>query len=370
LKTRILCTLLLFPLLAYSAQERFYIGTYARPAGGEGIYTATIDTTTGKLSPITLAIAANNANYLALSPDASHLYAITYDDGGSVAAYNVGKDGALTFINRVRVEAPGGCHVSVDAAGKNVLIANYNSGTIVCNQINPDGSLGKHTGMITFQGSGPDASRQDHPYGHFVATDSSGQFVYSCDLGTDHVWSYHFDAATGAFGKPLDANGIVPPGSGPRHLVFGPGQDFAYVNGEMGRNVTTFKHDKSTGVLTAIQTTPVVPGVAASSAIRTAEIRCHPSGKFIYVSSRGDDIVAVFSIGSDGKLTFVQDAPALVKDPRGMNIDPTGQWLITAGQSDSQLAVFEIARDTGKLTSAKQQASVPTPVDILFLPAK
>lgn len=362
--TSALAALLLCPLAAHPAQERFYLGTYSR----DGIYTGTIDSETGKLSPVTIAAPANNAGYLAFSPDASHLYAVTYDDGGSVAAYKVGTDGALTFLNKVPVQAPGGCYLSVDPSGKNVLVANYDSGTIVSNKINPDGSLGDHTQTVAFKGSGPDPARQDHPYAHFITADSSDHFIYACDLGTDHVWAYHFDPGTGKFLDPVALQGKVPAGSGPRHLVFGPGQNFAYVNGEMGRNVTVFTHYKATGDLLPLQSEPLFPGAVPSAAIRTAEIVIHPSGKWLYVSSRGDDIISQFGIGSDGRITFVQEVPALVKEPRGFGVDPAGRWLISAGQNDSQIAVLAIAQDTGKLTPAGDKAAVPSPVDVLFAP--
>src|ERR1700753_2868814 len=104
--------LLFITLMSYAAQERFYVGTYTRPGRAEGIYTGTIDTDTGKLGPLTLAAPGHSPNYIALSPDASHLYTITFDDGGSIAAYSVGQDGALKFINMVPIEAPGSCHLS------------------------------------------------------------------------------------------------------------------------------------------------------------------------------------------------------------------------------------------------------------------
>jgi 6-phosphogluconolactonase len=136
----------------------------------------------------------------------------------------------------------------------------------------------------------------------------------------------------------------------------------------MGRNVTVFARDKTTGALTAIQTVPLAPGKDANPGITTAEIR--RLGNWLYVSSRGDDIIALFAIQADGKLAFVEDVPSAVKFPRGFNIDPTGHWLIDAGQNDGRIAVFSIAQDTGKLSPTGETASVPSPVDILFAPAQ
>ena len=366
----ILCLLLVLPLAAQCAQERFYVGVYTGPGKGEGIYTGVIDSDTGRLGPVTLAVKANSPNYLALSPDASHLYAVTSDDGGSVAAFSIGGDGALSLLNRVSSGGAGPCHLSVDSSGQNVLVANYDAGNIVCFRIAGDGSLGDRSSMVDFEGSGPDPARQKKPFTHFIFADSSGQFIYACDLGTDHVWSRRFDAAAGHFQGLAGSQGKVPPGSGPRHLAFGPSEDFAYVNGEMGRNVTVFHRDKSTGWLSRIQTLPLVPDAGPARGITTAEIVCHTSGKWLYVSSRGDDIIAVFAIGADGKLAFVQDVPCLVKTPRGFGIDPSGHWLIAAGQDDSQIAVLGIAQDTGRLTPAGQKAKVPSPVCLLFAPRR
>jgi 6-phosphogluconolactonase len=360
--------LFLFPLAGYSAQERFYIGTYTGPGRADGIYTGLIDSETGHLGPVTLAVKANSPGYLALSPDASHLYAVTSDGGGSVSAFKVAVDGALSPMNHVSSGGAGPCDLSVDASGKNVLVANYSGGDIASIRLNADGSLGDCTATVAFQGSGPDPTRQKKPFAHFISTDSTGHFVYACDLGTDHVWSYYFDPAVGSL-KPLaDGPGTVPPGSGSRHLAFGPGQNFAYVNGEMGRNITAFRRDKFTGSLTAIQTLPLVPGAGPAAGITTAEVVCHPSGKWLYVSSRGDDIIAVFAIGADGKLTFVQDVPCLVKVPRGFGIDPSGHWLLVAGQDDGRLALLSIAQDTGKLAPAAQEATVPSAICVIFAP--
>lgn len=354
------------PIMACASPERFYIGAYSGPGKGEGIYTGVLDSDTGKLGPITVAAKTDNPSYVALSPDGANLYAVCSDSGGSVSAFSVGKDGTLTFLNNVAAGSPGNCYVSVDPSRKNVFAANYSGGSIACIRIKEDGSLGDRSSLIAFHGSGPNPDRQKGPRGHFVATDSSGKFLYACDLGTDHVWSFHFDPSTGAIGAMTDGQGMVPPGSGARHLAFGPGENFAYVNGEMGRNVTVFKHDKSTGGLTPIQTLPLVPDGAPDKTITTAETICHPSGKWLYISSRGDDILAVFAIGADGKLTFVQDVPSVAKFPRGFGIDPTGRWLVCAGQNGNDIAVFSIDQASGKLTPTCEQAAVPAPVCVMF----
>jgi len=104
--------------------------------------------------------------------------------------------------------------------------------------------------------------------------------------------------------------------------------------------------------------------------VTVAEVACHPSGKWLYISNRGCDTIAVFDIGADGKLTLKQDAPSVVSFPRSFAIDPSGKWMIAAGQKGNQIAVLKIDPNTGELTAADQSAEVGVPVCVLFVPTK
>ena len=148
-----------------------------------------------------------------------------------------------------------------------------------------------------------------------------GAFVYVCDLGTDDIFIYQFDAANGSLTPGEPKSGRVPAGSGPRHLAFHPHGGFAFVNGEMASDVTSFVHDAADGVLMPIHTLSTIPEGTKPESSASAEIHCHPNGKFLYVSNRGHDSIAVFSIAADGKLTLVEIADACVKVPRGQTFE-------------------------------------------------
>jgi 6-phosphogluconolactonase len=235
-------------------------------------------------------------------------------------------------------------------------------------QTKPDGYLDQRTAFIQLTGSGPNPQRQSKPYLHSIYANPGNRFVYACDLGTDNIWLFDFDAGSGALTLAPQPAGKVPPGSGSRHLALSPDGRFAYVNGEMGLNVTAFARNAGNAALTALQTIPVLPEGAATNGVSTAEIFCHPSGKWLYVSNRGRGSIAVFAIGDDGKLTWRQDAPAQVKVPRGFGIDPTGRWLIVGGQSDNQIVVLKIDDATGRLSVTDQSATVGSPVCVTFTP--
>jgi 6-phosphogluconolactonase len=351
---------------ALAADVTCYIGTYTQAGKSRGIYVAKLDTDTGKLGPASLAAEVKSPSFLALSPSGKHLYAAVESGGGSVAAFAVGADGKLTALGEQSAGGGGTCHVWVDATGRNVFGANYGGGSIVGLRVKEDGSLGERSAFVQFAGSGPDKARQEKPHAHAVYTDAENRFLYACDLGTDNVWIFKLDTATGALEAAEPPSGKVPPGGGPRHLAIHPSGRFAYANNEMALSVTAFARDAKIGALTPLQTLPTVPEGTDRKGISTAEIFCHPSGKWLYVSNRGHDTFAVYSIAADGKLEWIENAPAQVKVPRGFGIDPTGKWLVAAGQHDDRIAVLKIDGATGKLTPTGVTAEVMTPVCIVF----
>ncbi len=366
----ILAAMLLHSTSASADDATFYLGTYTKPGQSEGIYVGTLDTATGKLGPLTLAAKATSPSFVALSPDGRFLYAAMEAGGGAVGAFAVGPDGKLAQLNQQPSGGGGACHVWVDATGKTVLVANYGGGSIAAFPVQPDGSLGQRTAFAQFEGSGPVAKRQEKPHGHSVYTDAANKFVYSCDLGTDKVWIFQFDPAKSTLTPAEPAFATVPPGGGPRHLAIHPNGKFAYANNELSMSVTAFSRDAETGAMKELQTLSTLPEGTPTKGVSTAEIFCHPSGKWLYVSNRGHDTIATYAIADDGQLTWIEAAPAQVKVPRGFAIDPTGQWLIAAGQDDHKIAVLKIDPATGKLTPTDQTAQVGAPVCVLFAPRK
>lgn len=368
MKLSLACILIVLFFKSSSAGELpFYVGTFTDHAAAKGIYLGHLDSETGKLGPLVLVAAASNPNFFAVSPDHRFLYAVTTTAKNSaVGAYAVKSDGSLKLLNEQPVDAEGACHVSVDRTGHFVFVANYGSGDVACFQINPDGSVGAKTAHVQFTGSGPDKSRQDKAYAHSVYADPENKFVYACDLGSDRVWNFKFDAKSGVLVANDPPTAQVPPGSGPRHLAFSPNGKYVYVANEMGCSVTFFSRDAESGALTAIETISTLPKDVPTHGVTVAEIACHPSGKWLYVSNRGCDTISVFKIAPDGRLSLIQSAASQVKVPRSFTLDPTAHWLIAAGQKDNRLAVFKVDFDTGHLIPTNQSGEVGAPVCVVF----
>ncbi|MCC6164384.1 MAG: lactonase family protein [Acidobacteria bacterium] len=362
---------------AQPASEMFvYVGTYTNERS-QGIYRLRLDLGTGTISAPELAAAATNPSFLALDPSRTHLYAVNeigkFNDKptGAVSAFAVdAATGALTPINQESSGGSGPAHVSVDRAGRAVLVANYGGGSVASLPIGQGGRLEPPASVMVHQGSSVHPKRQTRPYGHSINVDPSNTFAYAADLGTDRIFIYRLDPTTAVLTPAEPAFAAIAPGSGPRHMSFHPNGRVAYVINELAMTVTVLSRDAATGALTEVQTIGTLPeGKAIDPTYSTAEVVVHPSGKFLYGSNRGHDSLVVYAIDEQtGRLTLVQHESTQGSMPRGFGIDPTGRYLLAGNQRSDLLVVFRIDPATGRLTSTGQTARIGSPVSVVFVP--
>jgi 6-phosphogluconolactonase len=345
------------------SQYVFYVGTSGAKA--QGVLRCVLDGKTGKISAPSVAAEAKSASYLALSPDAKFLYSTAEGTEGAVASYAV-EDDKLRLLNTEASKGKGPTHLAVDAARRNLIVVNYGSGSTTALPIKEDGSFAPASSSIQHVGTGPNAGRQAGPHAHGVYFHPKNGRAYVADLGTDDIFIYKFDAEKGLLTPNKPKSARVTAGEGPRHLAFHPNGRFAYVNTEMGMNVVAFSVERNGG-LKQIQSLPTLPAGADAKGASTAEIFVRPDGKTLYVSNRGHDSIAVYSIAQDGKLTLLQHVLGTPAVPRGFGLSADGRWLVCAGQKSGTLNAYRIGRD-GKLTDTKQAVEAAGSVAILFVP--
>ena len=127
---------------------RVYLGTYTRGAS-RGIYVLEFDPSSGTWTSVpALAGQAENPSFLARHPSGRFLYAVNEVADfkgvrtGAVSAFAVEPaTGRLTLVNQQPSEGANPCHITIDAASRNALVANYTSGTVAVLPIARDGGL-------------------------------------------------------------------------------------------------------------------------------------------------------------------------------------------------------------------------------------
>lgn len=351
-----------------------YFGTYTK-GDSKGIYRSEFNTKTGKLSEPELAAEVKNPSFVAIHPDGKHLYAVSEvsdTDGkpvGGVTGFQLDpSSGELTKINEQSTGGAGPCHLIVDPTGKNVLAANYTGGSVVCLPIKENGSLEEASSFVQHEGSSVDPRRQAAPHAHSINTDPGNKFAVAADLGLDKILIYRFDPETGSLKANDPAFVKTPLGGGPRHFAFHPSGKFAYTNNEILLSVTAFEFNGERGILNPLQTLSTVPDGTELKGNSTAEVRVHPNGKFVYVSNRGPNSIAVFKINQDtGLLERVGIVSSGGKTPRNFNLTPDGKWLLAAHQDSDNVVVFKINQDTGLPEATGDEITVPKCVCVRFL---
>lgn len=351
-----------------------YFGCYTNAkSGSKGIHISKFNTTTGDLSEPDLAAETGSPSFLAIHPSKKFLYSVGEmgtpgQKGGAVSAFSISQpDGKLTLINQVSSVGAGPCHISVDKTGKMAMVANYGGGSVASYSIQDKGGLSEAQTFVQHEGSSVNLKRQAGPHAHSLNTSPDNRFGFACDLGLDKVLIYKLDPATGKMTS--HGHATVAPGSGPRHFAFHPSGKYAFVNNEILMTVTSFAYDAEKGTLTEIATVSTLPEADRSkTGLSTAETVAHPNGKFVYVSNRTHDTIAVFSCDpATGRLTLIQNAPAEGEIPRNFNLDPTGKWMIVAHQNSNTAALFKVDQDNGKLSFTGKKIKVGGCVCVRFL---
>ncbi len=352
-----LALLMLTTLLTTHAEHvRVYFGS-GTTSEGEGIFSSLLDLNTGKLSEPSLAAEAVRPGYIALHPDGTHLYSIGNPGGytgsrsGSVCAFKIDpKTGALEFLNTQTSQGTGPCFITVDPSGRTVLVAYYQSGSCATFPLETDGSLKAASSFHQHAGSSLHPTRQTAPHPHAIVLDAAGRYAFVPDLGLDQILIYTFDAATGALTPHNPPFVTIKPGSGPRHLVFHPSGKWAYASLELTSEAAAFHYDSKSGTLVEFQTISALPN-DFSGANTTAGVCTTPDGRFLYISNRGHNSIAQFSIDPDsGRLTSSGNQSTQTLLPRGIQIDPSGRVLVATDKKSGSVSAFKIDRNTGQLT--------------------
>ena len=361
-----------------------YVGTYTdwsllvpvhhAPPGeqSKGIYVFRFDPDDGKLTPLGLAAETLNPTYLTFSPSGRYLYAVNeiyqYEGqpSGAASAFAIDQaSGRLTLLNRVPTRGTGTCYARVDGSGRNLLVANFGSGSVAVLPVNPDGTLRPASAFVQDSGSGPNP-RQAGPHAHSFNVSPDNRFAIEAEFGLDKLLVYHFDAASGTLAPAAEPSVALRPASAPRHFTFRPRGDVAYSLNEIDSTITVLAYAADAGSFRELQNVSTLPaGYAGKNT--AAEVLVHPSGRFLYASNRGHNSLAVFAVDEAGRLSLIAHVPSGGRTPRGFGLDPSGRWLIAANQDTNNVVVFAIDPTTGIPQPTGQSLEVRSPECVKFL---
>ncbi|WP_018629539.1 lactonase family protein [Niabella aurantiaca] len=341
------------------------VGTYTQHnSTSKGIYVYDFDPRTGTLVAAGMTETVN-PSYQLVSKGGRFVYSVNETKDGDISAFSVDNGtGKLTLLNSVKSMGDDPCYLESDRKGRWLFASNYSSGDFSIYAINSDGTIGAFSQLVKHTGSGPDLTRQQTPHVHSTTIDPGNKFLYVCDLGTDRIVSYPFNAQTGKVDTARQSFIQTAPGAGPRHMVISKNKKFVYNVDEMFGTVNVYALHK--GQLQQLQTEDALKAEKGEAA--GADIHLSPDNKFLYVSQRSNSTIEVYRTDrKTGRITFVSSLSTNGDFPRNFTIDPSGNWLLAANQKSNNITIFKIDPQTGVPAPTGREIKTDAPVSLKWI---
>ena len=332
---------------------------YLSIAGENRIAIYTFDASDGSIELQENISVSGSPGPLALSPCGNYLYA-GLRSSREIASFRINEETRhLSHLRTVQLDADT-CYIATDKTGNFLLSAYYGAGKVTVHAIGND---------KTVQGE-PLQTFETDIHAHCIETDSSNRYAFvPHTVPRNAIYQFHFDEETGTLAQnPI---GNLNPGApiGPRHFCFHPSKPILYFSNEQGSSVSAYvlEEKEHPGILMDLQEDLSTLPADFEEDNTCAQIHIDPQGTFLYVSNRGHDSIAAFSIDAEsGKLGAVGHQRT-EPTPRVFNIDGTGNFLFVGGQGSGRLATYRINRETGKLSPLATYTVGESPMWVLFL---
>lgn len=347
-------------------------------------------------------------------PRLNVVYCCTEDieNNGQIFAYNVSPEGELTLMGPP-VDAGGTstCYLTIDKAQKHMLAVNYWDSTLAVIPLDQEtGELkgpiknlydpkqgqkvlatGRCKGGVNHSNNDDSTirMRQADPHSHALVLDPFfGTVAYVPDLGKDLIREFYYDRCEGKIAMEMN---VMPSGlctgmpDGPRYFEYHPKFNVAYVVNELSSTIAVFEVDKmllseiataskhkedmsrfkGRSTLHLVQSIKTIPGAFPTKLNTCGRVCVHKSGRFVVVSNRGHQSIAVYKVhqkGSHrGELTCVGYFHTRGETPRHFQFDASGQYLLVANQDTDLLAVFNFNLSSGEIKYTGNEYRVPSP---------
>jgi 6-phosphogluconolactonase (cycloisomerase 2 family) len=358
------------------------VGAYTAGAS-EGIYRYGFNTQTGQLdAKPRQVIKSENPSWLTLSKDQRHLFAVNEngpgqtDVVGKVSSFAIDpKTHAVSFINQIESKGEEPTHSNLSLDGRFLFVANYAvhpdpGGSLAVVPVGKDGKLSAVAQTATHEASKVNPERQASSHVHSAVPTPDGKYLIAMDLGADKMFVFNYDGKKTQPLTPAKAPSVdLPPGSGPRHLLFSKDGKHAWLTMEMSAQVAVFDYHDGVFKRTALVDLANKDGQQYRAA---GGLHTSPDGKFLYVANRGDvNELLVFSINAgNGQLKEIQRRSVEGKEPREFAFDPSGHFLLIANQKSNQIVTVRVDPKTGLLGETVQKVDFDSPSDFRFLTGK
>ncbi|MBR4579284.1 MAG: lactonase family protein [Oscillospiraceae bacterium] len=341
-----------------------YVGcrtTKQRNARGQGLKTYEI-LPDGSWKEKQCLFVEDNPSFQCLDREGRFLYSV-HGDLTKVSSYRILPDHTLEHLNTVDIGGKNPVDVTVDRENRNVIVATLQGGTLYTISRREDGSLGEIAATYTYEGKEPGKVSTIHQ----CIWDKSMNYLFAAAQGRVNGYGQfrclRYDHESGRFTQT--AQFLSRTWDEPRHAAVHPNNRWVYLCEEKGNKVLYFRFDEKTGAMEAMQELSTVPETVTGYS-DASEVMVDPSGRFVLVSNRYTDSIAVYRVDPvTGYLRNTGFYPCLGKTPRFFCFGPNGKCYVANEDSDTVIE-FDFDSVTGQLTPTLNIVRTGSPVCLVF----
>ena len=122
---------------------------------------------------------------------------------------------------------------------------------------------------------------------------------------------------------------------------------------------------KGRSTLKLIQSISTIPCAFPPQMNTCGRICVHKSGRFVIVSNRGHESIAIFRIRNNGpkkgELISIGYFHTRGETPRHFQFDASGQYIVVANQDSDSIAIFSFNLSSGEIKFSGNEYRVPSP---------
>lgn len=312
----------------FSIPKYLYVANYS----SSDIYSYSVDSVTGVLTPVNTIASGSNTKSVAIDPTGKYLYSV---DLGTdmIQMHQIDQTtGALSAASSSLAAGTDPQSVTIHPNGQFAYVAD-NASTVYIYSINQtDGSLTFVSSAVT----GLDAV--------WIRVHPNGKFAYVvCKNPTNLIYVYTINQTTGA----LTASGSsIATGTDPRSIEIEPSGIYAYTVELNVNHISYWTINQSTGELSG-GSFLTVPGTAPET------VAVHPNGLYVYAGydNSGNGEALRHTINStDGSITPGTPASTAAMIPIRLVVDPSGKFAYGANWGGNNVLYYSINQITGDLS--------------------
>lgn len=307
--------------------------------------------------------------FLTFDKNKDFLYCV-HGDTELASAFRVDKkSGCITYLNTVNLGGKNPVYAIPDKTNQFILFACLDGGMVCAARRNADGSLGQTVYHLDLPGkdqgkpSSPHMITYDNRERFLVVPAKGGRGLDCGALAGLNVLTFDpergFEQVFALGGRNVDEC---------RHVAFHPNGEVVYLLNEKRSLVISLYMDKETGAMKPFQVSQTLPDdcVDLDPKLYTAGIGLTSDGRYLYVTNRGHDSIAMFKVDSEnGRLAIQGWMPCGGRFPWAMEFAENDSILYVANAFSSTIVPFRVG-ENGMLEATNKNKEVASPSYMIF----